>query len=30
VSVEHEPETDEPQSVELLCPFYLHDEETTA
>ncbi|MEU5124244.1 sigma factor-like helix-turn-helix DNA-binding protein [Streptomyces asoensis] len=30
VSVEYDPETDEPQSVELLTPIYRHDEETTA
>ncbi|MFD3821591.1 sigma-70 family RNA polymerase sigma factor [Streptomyces sp. NPDC058625] len=30
VSVEYDPETDEPHSVELLCPLYLHDEETAA
>ncbi|MGC5034550.1 sigma factor-like helix-turn-helix DNA-binding protein [Streptomyces sp. DT190] len=30
VSVDYDPETDEPQSVELLCPLYLHDEEATA
>ncbi|WP_020122800.1 sigma factor-like helix-turn-helix DNA-binding protein [Streptomyces canus] len=30
VSVEYDPETEEPQSVELLTPLYLHDEETTA
>ncbi|MDO0926628.1 sigma-70 family RNA polymerase sigma factor [Streptomyces sp. TG1A-8] len=30
VSVEYDPETDEPQSVELLCPLYLHDEEAPA
>lgn len=30
VGVEYDPETDEPQSVELLCPLYLHDEETAA
>ncbi|GAA3253992.1 sigma factor-like helix-turn-helix DNA-binding protein [Streptomyces labedae] len=29
-SVEYDPETEEPQSAELLCPLYLHDEETTA
>ncbi|MDX3640925.1 sigma factor-like helix-turn-helix DNA-binding protein [Streptomyces sp. MB09-02B] len=26
VGVEYDPETSEPQSVELLCPLYLHDE----
>lgn len=30
VSVEYAPETDEPQTVELLTPLYRHDEETTA
>ncbi|MEU1463750.1 sigma-70 family RNA polymerase sigma factor [Streptomyces sp. NPDC005727] len=30
VGVEYDPETSEPQSVELLCPLYRHDEETTA
>ncbi|GGP74327.1 sigma factor-like helix-turn-helix DNA-binding protein [Streptomyces calvus] len=30
VSVEYDPETEEPQSAELLCPLYLHDEEATA
>ena len=30
VSVEYDPATEEPQSVELLTPLYLHDEETTA
>ncbi|MGW0945966.1 sigma factor-like helix-turn-helix DNA-binding protein, partial [Streptomyces sp. NPDC002623] len=30
VGVEYDPDTDEPQSVELLTPLYLHDEETTA
>ncbi|MEU6272374.1 sigma factor-like helix-turn-helix DNA-binding protein [Streptomyces populi] len=30
VSVDYDPETDEPRSVELLCPLYLHDEGTTA
>jgi hypothetical protein len=30
VSVECDPETEEPQSAELLCPLYLHDEEATA
>ena len=27
VGVEYDPETSEPQSVELLCPLYRHDEE---
>ncbi|MGV9395136.1 sigma-70 family RNA polymerase sigma factor [Streptomyces sp. NPDC003668] len=30
VGVEYDPETSEPQSVELLCPLYRHDEDTTA
>ncbi|GAB2795709.1 hypothetical protein GCM10027073_29610 [Streptomyces chlorus] len=30
VGVEYDPETSEPQSVELLCPLYRHDEETSA
>ncbi|KND27292.1 sigma factor-like helix-turn-helix DNA-binding protein [Streptomyces stelliscabiei] len=30
VGVEYDPETSEPQSVELVCPLYLHDEETGA
>ncbi|CAM5390751.1 Cell division protein FtsL OS=Streptomyces albaduncus OX=68172 GN=FHS32_003820 PE=4 SV=1 [Streptomyces griseoloalbus] len=30
VSVEYDPETEEPLSAELLCPLYLHDEEATA
>ncbi|GGU29461.1 sigma-70 family RNA polymerase sigma factor [Streptomyces lavendofoliae] len=30
VGVEYDPETSEPQSVELLCPLYRHDEETPA
>jgi hypothetical protein len=30
VGVEYDPETSEPQSVELLCPLYRHDEETLA
>ena len=30
VGVEYDPETSEPQSVELLCPLYRHDEETEA
>ncbi|SFN38146.1 Sigma-70, region 4 [Streptomyces sp. cf124] len=30
VGVEYDPETSEPQSVELICPLYLHDEETGA
>ncbi|MEU8574846.1 sigma factor-like helix-turn-helix DNA-binding protein [Streptomyces asoensis] len=30
VSVEYDPETDEPQSVELLTPIYRHDDEATA
>ncbi|GLP72060.1 hypothetical protein TUSST3_86780 [Streptomyces sp. TUS-ST3] len=30
VTVEYDPATEEPQSVELLTPLYLHDEETTA
>ncbi|MFE9495630.1 sigma-70 family RNA polymerase sigma factor [Streptomyces collinus] len=30
VGVEYDSETSEPQSVELLCPLYRHDEETTA
>ncbi|MGW4440154.1 sigma-70 family RNA polymerase sigma factor [Streptomyces sp. NPDC004596] len=30
VGVEYDPETSEPQSVELLCPLYRHDEDTMA
>ncbi|AKN70667.1 RNA polymerase subunit sigma-24 [Streptomyces sp. PBH53] len=30
VGVEYDPETSEPQSVELLCPLYRHDEEAAA
>ncbi|MGW2710531.1 sigma-70 family RNA polymerase sigma factor [Streptomyces sp. NPDC001356] len=30
VGVEYDSETSEPQSVELLCPLYRHDEEATA
>ncbi|MER5196436.1 sigma factor-like helix-turn-helix DNA-binding protein [Streptomyces sp. NPDC002755] len=30
VGVEYDPETSEPQSVELLTPLYRHDEETSA
>ncbi|MGA5557416.1 sigma factor-like helix-turn-helix DNA-binding protein [Streptomyces lavendulocolor] len=30
VTVEYDPDTEEPQSAELLCPLYLHDEETAA
>lgn len=30
VGVEYDPETSEPQSVELLCPLYRHDEDATA
>ncbi|MFJ2947958.1 sigma-70 family RNA polymerase sigma factor [Streptomyces sp. NPDC087226] len=30
VGVEYDPETSEPQSVELLCPLYRHDEGTSA
>lgn len=30
VGVEYDPETSEPKSVELLCPLYRHDEETSA
>ncbi|WP_060890701.1 sigma factor-like helix-turn-helix DNA-binding protein [Streptomyces europaeiscabiei] len=29
VGVEYDPETSEPQSAELLCPLYRHDEEAT-
>ncbi|GGQ88088.1 sigma-70 family RNA polymerase sigma factor [Streptomyces pilosus] len=29
VGVEYDPETSEPRSVELVCPLYRHDEETT-
>ncbi|MDG5807562.1 sigma factor-like helix-turn-helix DNA-binding protein [Streptomyces ossamyceticus] len=29
VGVEYDPETSEPQSAELLCPLYRHDEEVT-
>ncbi|MDX2936368.1 sigma factor-like helix-turn-helix DNA-binding protein [Streptomyces ipomoeae] len=29
VGVEYDPETSEPQSVELLCPLYRHEEEAT-
>lgn len=30
VGVEYDPETSEPQSVELLCPLYRHDEEASS
>ncbi|MFE9973561.1 sigma-70 family RNA polymerase sigma factor [Streptomyces hirsutus] len=30
VGVEYDPETSEPQSVELLCPLYRHDQEAPA
>jgi hypothetical protein len=30
VGVEYDPETSEPQSVELLCPLYRHDEDAPA